>query len=193
MQSKSLVASVAVTAAALFSAPSASAQVLTGDTRMACEAVLCLATGVRPAACAASLARYFSISFRRFTDTIRGRVNFLNLCPASNETPQMAALVAAMANGAGRCDAVSLNATLRTWNGGSDNGYVYVSNVMPSYCTTYTSQAYTNFAGMIPRYVGAPDRGGFWSEANDYQRELADYNARIAAEIEAAKSSSGDR
>lgn len=190
MHSKNLIASALFSAAAFgFSSP-ASAQVLTGDVRLACEAVLCLATGVRPAECAASLRRYFSISYRYLTDTIRGRVNFLSLCPAANETPQMSALITAMANGAGRCDAMSLNATLRTWNGNQDNGYVYVSNAMPNYCTAYTSQAYTNFAGNIPRYVGTPERGGFWAEAQDYAQALAEYNARIAAEE--AERSRGD-
>ena len=56
----------------------------TGDTRLACEAVLCLASGTRPSECAPSLNRYFSISARKLKDTIKKRANFLKLCPASN-------------------------------------------------------------------------------------------------------------
>jgi len=61
---------------------------LTGDTRLACEAILCLASASPPNECAASLERYFSISFRDFSDTARARANFLNLCPRANPTLQ---------------------------------------------------------------------------------------------------------
>lgn len=61
---------------------SASAQdVLTGDTKLACEAILCLAAPTRPGECASAIAKYFSISLRRFSQTLRARRNFLNLCP----------------------------------------------------------------------------------------------------------------
>jgi len=142
MQRKNLIASAALAVAAFGAIPgTAGAQeILTGDTRLACEAILCLATGTQPSECTPSLRRYFSISYRKLSDTIRGRVNFLNLCPVANQTPQMTALVNAQANGAGRCDAASLNAVLRSWTG-SDDGMVYVSNQMPSYCTAYTTHA----------------------------------------------------
>ena len=181
---KKLFALAALVAALGSTAGTASAQdVLTGDTRLACEAILCLSSGTRPSECTPSLSRYFNITKRKLSDTIRGRVNFLNLCPVANQTPQMSALVNAQANGAGRCDAASLNAVLRSWTG-SDDGMVYVSNQMPSYCTAYTTHAYTDFSGTVPRYVGIPERGGYWVEARDYDRALAEYNARIKAEDE---------
>jgi hypothetical protein len=52
-----------------------------GDKKLACEAVLCLATGNRPDECAPSLNRYFSINPKNAADRIRARQNFLNLCP----------------------------------------------------------------------------------------------------------------
>lgn len=55
--------------------------VLTGTPALACEAVLCLSSGVRPAACAASLAHYFGIRHKDWRDTERARQNFLSLCP----------------------------------------------------------------------------------------------------------------
>ena len=64
-------------------APGQAQQVLTGDTRYACEAVLCLLSGQRPDECTPSLQRYFSIRLRRFNDTQRARSSFLKLCPAS--------------------------------------------------------------------------------------------------------------
>jgi hypothetical protein len=191
MQRKNILASAALTVAALSISNTVSAQeVLTGDTRLACEAVLCLATGTRPNECTPSLTRYFSISHRKLSDTIKARGNFLKLCPASNQTPEMASLVNAMANGAGRCDAQSLNSVLISWNGSYDSGYSYISNQMPGYCAAYTGHAYTDFSGTLPRYVGTPERGGYWVEARDYDRALAEYNARIKAEDEARRNSS---
>lgn len=94
----------------------------------------------------------------------------------------MAALVKAMGNGAGRCDATSLNSTLRNWGGSWDDGYTYVSNSMPSYCAAYTNHAYTDLSSIKPMYVGVPERGGYWVEPANYQQALAEYNARIAQE-----------
>jgi len=181
---KKLFALTALLAALGSSATPASAQdVLTGDTRLACEAILCLSTGTQPSECAPSLRRYFSISHRRFSDTIRGRVNFLKLCPVANQTPQMQALVNAQANGAGRCDAQSLNATMTMWRG-YDDGATYISNQMPDYCGAYMGHAYTDFNGTVPRYVGTPERGGYWVEAREYDGALAEYNERIRREDE---------
>jgi|SRR5690625_510556 len=162
----------------------ASAQdVLSGDTRLACEAILCLSTGSRPSECSPSLSRYFGITKRKFSDTIKARLNFLNLCPVSSQTPEMQSLVSSISRGAGRCDANSLNSTLRTWSNW-DDGYVYISNRMPDYCTAYTGHAYTDFGGTLPRYVGTPERGGYWVEARDYDRALAEYEERIRREDE---------
>lgn len=181
MQHKNTLASAVLAAAFSMSFPAIAQNVLTGDTRLACEAVLCLATGTRPSECTPSLRRYFSISHKKLKDTIRGRVNFLNLCPASNQTPAMSSLVNAMANGAGRCDATSLNSSLRSWNG-DDNNYVYISNQIPGYCAAYVNHTYTNLGDVEPKYVGAQERGGYWVESRDYAPALAEYNARIAAE-----------
>jgi len=156
--------------------------VLTGTVRLACEAILCLATGSPPSECSPSLSRYFSISHKRFSDTIRGRINFLKLCPVANQSPEMASLINAMGNGAGRCDATSLNNTLQSWMGDSDYGYMYISNSMPSYCAVYTNHAYTDMDNMKPMYVGLPERGGHWVEPAKYDQALAIYNARVASE-----------
>ena len=177
---------LALTAAlgASMTAPAMAQELLTGDTRLACEAILCLATGQQPSECTPSLRRYFSISYKKLSDTIKGRINFLELCPVANQTPEMAALVKAMGNGAGRCDATSLNSTLRNWGGSWDDGYTYVSNSMPSYCAAYTNHAYTDLQDTKPRYVGIPERGGYWVEADKYDQALAEYNERIRREDE---------
>ncbi|RBQ32270.1 conjugal transfer protein TrbM [Arcobacter sp. FW59] len=54
---------------------------LTGDTKLSCEAILCLSTGSRPSECSPSLSRYFSINAKKWKDTIKKRKNFLKLCP----------------------------------------------------------------------------------------------------------------
>ncbi|CAM5531787.1 TrbM/KikA/MpfK family conjugal transfer protein [Alcaligenes] [Alcaligenes phenolicus] len=171
------------TLGAAMTAPAMAQEVLEGDTRLACEAILCLATGQPPHECQPSLRKYFSITAKKLSDTIRKRRNFLDLCPVANQTPEMSALVSAMSQGAGRCDASSLNATLRSWGGG-DNDYVYIANSMPSYCAAYTNHAYTDLQDTKPRYVGIPERGGYWVEADKYDQAVAEYNERIRREDE---------
>lgn len=150
------------------------AQELTGDTGLACAALLCLSSATRPSECNESLNRYYSISARKFTDTIKKRLEFLQLCPVSQQTPEMAELVSAMANGAGRCDAASLNSQLATY---VDGQVVSIGNQLPGYCTAYMTNSYTDLSGAIPKYVGTPQLGGYWVEAADYEAALAKYNA----------------
>ena len=114
---------------------------LTGKVKLACEAILCLSTGSPPGECSPSLSEYFSIDFDDFSDTLQGRINFLNLCPVSSETPQMKSLVNAIANGAGRCDAASLNATLIAYTNGLQG---CIQGIKPAYCSDYEGHAYTD-------------------------------------------------
>lgn len=81
---------------------------LTGSTKLACEALLCLSSGTRPSECAPSLSEYFGITRKKWSDTLNARKAFLNLCPAASEVG-MPSLVDAISEGAGRCDAASLN------------------------------------------------------------------------------------
>lgn len=167
---------------AFSSIPSQAQEVLTGDTRLACEAVMCLASSVRPGECQPSLRKYFSISARKLRDTIRGRVNFLRLCPASQQTPQMSSLVEAISNGAGRCDAGSLNLELVQYISDGDSYTTIIGNQLPDYCGAYMNNGLTNLTSTMPKYVGLPERGGKWVEPDQYDQALAEYNARIAAE-----------
>ncbi len=88
--------------------PSLEDTYLTGDTRLACEAILCLSSGTRPGECSKALARYFNITRRLFSDTLRARRSFLRLCPDSG-APGMEGLTATLAKAAGRCTADILN------------------------------------------------------------------------------------
>lgn len=161
---------------------------LTGDTRLACEAVLCLSSGLQPSECAASLARYFGIQiFNRgsldWGATVDARRSFLNMCPAAS-ADGMTDRINAIAQGAGKCDPEYLNqAYARTayrWRqqgysgGGNDQMPAYevhpiatVSpNTLPGYCVTYTEHAWTY--ELAVKYVGDPLHGGKWVKAEDY-------------------------
>jgi hypothetical protein len=161
------------------SASTANAEGFTGDTKLACEAILCLSTGSRPSECSPSLRRYFDISARRLSDTIRARKNFLNLCPSASQDDNMRSLVDSIANGAGRCDAASLNVSQRVWRR-DDGGQAVIRNGLPSHCSSYGGHAYTDqAAGTVARYVGDPATGGFWADPADYDAALARYNAQL--------------
>jgi hypothetical protein len=153
---------------------------LSGDARSACEAIICLTTNKRPEQCEPAIRRYFSISFRNPRDTLRERSNFLRKCPAADQDANMTRLVDDIVNGAGYCDAGTLNSVLTAID---PDGNVYIQNTMTDACDRYFSNIYTRI-GERPRYVGLPERGGAWAEAADYDQALADYNARVAREDE---------
>lgn len=136
---------------------------LTGLVKLSCEAILCLSTGSPPNECSPSLSQYFSIDFADFSDTIDARIDFLNLCPVSAETPQMQALVQAIAHGAGRCDAASLNATLVSYTGGMGGiGQGCIASTKPAYCGAYEGHEYTDLSGGAKYIIDPPKQTGFW-------------------------------
>ncbi|QKF77286.1 TrbM/KikA/MpfK family conjugal transfer protein [Arcobacter defluvii] len=57
------------------------AELLTGDTKLACEAILCLSSSTRPSECNPSLNHYFSLKAKKWKNTVKLRRNFLKLCP----------------------------------------------------------------------------------------------------------------
>lgn len=131
--------------------------VLTGDTKLACEATLCLAGSSRPQECAPSLNRYFNITKKKWKDTLKARRNFLKLCPASNEQG-MPELADAIVGGAGRCEAETLNRELlehktfmvcKAGRKDLDGCHVItkyrISPSMPSYCKVYFGNEFTDF------------------------------------------------
>ncbi|HIH2103653.1 TPA: TrbM/KikA/MpfK family conjugal transfer protein, partial [Campylobacter coli] len=64
---------LALSATLLISSNAFADDILTGDTKLACEAILCLSSGTRPSECSSSLARYFSIKFKKPWKTINAR------------------------------------------------------------------------------------------------------------------------
>lgn len=81
MKLKTLVAASVLAATASMPFTANAQEALTGDTKLACEAIMCLMSPTRPAECTAAITKYFSISLRRFSSTLRARKNFLSLCP----------------------------------------------------------------------------------------------------------------
>lgn len=73
--------------------PAASgADLLTGVTRLSCEALLCLSSPARPAACNPALSYYFAIKKFTWPATFAARLRFLNKCPTAS--PELAREVA---------------------------------------------------------------------------------------------------
>jgi hypothetical protein len=158
-----------------FIASAENTDILTGDVRLSCEAILCLSSGDRPSECAPSIKRYFSIKEEKMKDTIRKRKDFLSICPSSKEK-DMPELVNAIANGAGRCDAKELNRVMRRtkvvkkcqktglWHNETTCTNItinYIEPKKPKYCTAYEQQGLTYQVDQV-KYVGQPDQGGRW-------------------------------
>lgn len=141
--------------------------ILTGDVALACEATLCLSSGTRPGECAPSLSRYFNINEKHWSDTVKARRNFLELCPASEEEG-MPDLVKAISEGAGRCDAGHLNKTLyetkkvmECRGSGKDESchpitYYRINNVLPKYCGSYINHEWTDLNSSLS-YQGSSE------------------------------------
>jgi len=51
---------------------------------------------------------------------LKARFNFLKWCPVTEQDTHMHSLLDAIVNGAGRCDASTLNASLSAWRQGRD-------------------------------------------------------------------------
>lgn len=180
--------------AAQMQIPGVKLDYLTGVTRLACEAILCLSSGTTPSECKPSLNHYFAILVYHkgaldWGATLAARRAFLNLCPASGE-PGMPGLIKALSEGGGRCDAAYLNThqkrlakkVRRIRNNGDAGDTVYaeefyaVNDALPTYCTAYSSHEWTYEIGV--KYIGTPCTGGRWVDQKDYETELAKWKAQ---------------
>lgn len=154
-------------------------EILSGDTRLACEAILCLSTGGRPEECDPAISKFFSIIRKNFGQTLQARRDFLNLCPSAS-APNMPSLVNNIVNAAGQCDADTLNRTLAYqvqikvcdddsyWLDEEERCYyktiTVIGNSLPSHCQAYASHEYT--WKVSARYEGEVMNGGRW--VNEY-------------------------
>lgn len=159
-------------------------EVFTGDTRLACEALLCLSSSQRPGECSPSLERYFGINHKKWSDTLDARRSFLNMCPTAHDaSANMPKLVEDIIHGAGRCDADFLNQTLRIqrerqvctgwgeYQSCRTEIYYVIGNSLPSYCSAYWGNNYTELDKA--KYVGVPDEDGRWVPEQDFITEQA--------------------
>lgn len=162
--------SVAVLASVLASGlfaqtPSFQADELTGDTRLACEAILCLSSGEKPHECDPSIKRYFSIKARKWKDTVNARRNFLKLCPVGddgeNDSEFRKLRDDILVNVSDPCDLNTLNSMVEYseyqnydcyWDGDSEicKYGVRISPKLPKSCQLLGSSKYTN---VKPKYV----------------------------------------
>lgn len=130
----------------------AAAALLTGSTRLSCEALLCLSSATRPGACAAALSRYFAIKKVTWPATFAARLKFLGKCPTGD-----AGLARVVAQGAGRCDGDNLVNFLNSRSA----RFRYARNetpdprrvwrAMPAYCIAYFNHPRTG-AFDLPEY-----------------------------------------
>ncbi|OCG28979.1 hypothetical protein A9G45_01425 [Gilliamella sp. HK2] len=126
---------------------------LTGDTKTACEVILCLSSSTRPPECSAPISKYFSIKIYHHGSfspnrTIKARKNFLNLCPVSNQNNKMSSLVDAMSNQLDEnlCKARELNRTID-----KAHGKYRTTATLPVYCNALFNHEYTNLKR--PKYT----------------------------------------
>ncbi|MFC4963454.1 TrbM/KikA/MpfK family conjugal transfer protein [Alcaligenes sp. GCM10023179] len=172
-----------------------SSEVLTGLPGLACEAVLCLSSSLQPGECTASFDHYFDI--RKYAKgmldweaTVDARRFFLGMCPVASE-PGMSVRMDAISRGAGKCDPDYLNATY-----GQDiyryrmvgSNYLGIPAIrdlsliktvtltkLPNYCVVYNDHEWTYDLSI--KYVGDPNRGGYWAPARDYVSAQSKWNA----------------
>lgn len=87
---------------------------LTGVTKLACEAILCLSAsaGARPAECKPSIKHYFGIVRHKPHQTINARRDFLKLCPTGNSNMDET-IENVLNNNYYNCSADALNESLR--------------------------------------------------------------------------------
>lgn len=136
-----------------FSITVSASEELTGDTKVACEVILCLSSSTRPSECNAPISKYFSIRVYHHgsfspSRTIKARKNFLNLCPVSNHDNKMSSLVEAMSNQLDEnlCKASQLNKTVDKYH-----GQYRITTTLPSYCNALFNHEYTNLK--LPKYT----------------------------------------
>ena len=125
---------------------------LTGATRLSCEALLCLSSGVRPGACGKALSYYFAIRKISWAKTFRARLRFLNKCPTGS--PDLARTVA---RAAGRCETSQLSAALNAraywlrYEEDEQPDRDHLLRALPGHCSAYFNHPLT--AGFkLPRY-----------------------------------------
>ncbi|EAI3389560.1 conjugal transfer protein TrbM [Campylobacter jejuni] len=149
---------LALSATLLISSNAFADDILTGDTKLACEAILCLSSGTRPSECSSSLARYFSIKFKKPWETINARRAFLNLCPIQNDANIEDLVLNNLVDDVlpvsdpRQCTPEYLNTQIETQRIDSVFGNMNyrINPNMPNFCHALINHAYTDYK--TPKY-----------------------------------------
>lgn len=149
---------LALSATLLISSNAFADDILTGDTKLACEAILCLSSGTRPSECSSSLARYFSIKFKKPWKTINARRAFLNLCPIQNDANIEDLVLNNLVDDVlpvsdpRQCTPNYLNTQVETKRSYSTFGIMSyrINPNMPNFCHALINHAYTDYK--TPKY-----------------------------------------
>jgi hypothetical protein len=189
MQRKNLIASAALAVAAFGAIPAtASAQeILTGDTRLACEAILCLASW-HPARANARrrFASYFSITYAQAVGHDPEAASQLPRTCVPVVEPDAGNVRAGVGHVATAL-AVAMPQSLNA------NAAVFVDRATtmarrtsatrcPDYCAAYTDARLHRLQRAPSRAMSGRQSGaGIGSKRADYDRALAEYNERIKA------------
>lgn len=134
---------------------------LTGDTKLACEAILCLSSSEKPSECEPSLHRYFSIHYKKWSKTLNARKSFLKLCPVGEDGEKDKEFRNLRDNILVQiqdpCDINSLNSRLEKTFKADDGGLnklfsfkIRINPNLPQSCKLLMSSKYTNIK---PKYV----------------------------------------
>lgn len=158
-----------VMASILLSSSLFSSDVLTGDTKLSCEAILCLSSSTRPNECSPSLSRYFSISHKHWSDTVKARGNFLKLCPVGSGaekdrefTNLRDNIIVNLKTG---CDLDQLNVAHSNYiyDGENTNAFLQISPNLTKSCKALSSSSYTDIR---PVYTCDPNK---WYSQEDWR------------------------
>lgn len=151
-------------------------ETLTGDTRTACEVILCLSSsqgkGIKE--CKAPLRKYFRIKAKKWHNTLKKRRAFLDLCPAANESAKMSALTTAIQNQEYACDAATLNSRTESkikWSKDEDNHrYIRLyktQSYLPKFCEALYNHEFTEYNIKRPQYTCDKNK---WYSKEDWNR-----------------------
>lgn len=176
---------------------------LTGEKKLACEAILCLSSGVRPSECNPSLNYFFGIRRDKPSDTRDARKDFLKKCPDSDAAGMPSLINVLVDYNCSACTVEKLNARsvevrilTRTRNhrfSFGSNKYLTVRVVdpeLPAFCLKYyaaiAGHEYTAYSQYSPQpvYVGynlgpryEDDEGKeyyvIYAESSSAQRQIA--------------------
>lgn len=138
----------------------AGSDLLTGSTKLACEAILCLSTSTRPSECAPSLAAYFGIKDpKSWAKTLSKRRSFLDLCPVTDDG-DVDELLSSLKDDINvlktECTADALNKITDSYAtyGGKDRlpeYYYRTTSEVPTYCVDLAKHSYTDIK--LPTYI----------------------------------------